>query len=131
LQWPVAGVHHFVRQLAASWANGSFDPAVDRFLNRAAFPGQNVLAIGNSTRFNPKLREFPNYNENLSLAKVFRFSERFSAELRGERSTCRTGPGFGYGNTSVNASDFGVVTSTLNTSRQISARAEDQVLMLN
>ena len=46
---------------------------------------QNVLAIGNSTRFNPKLREFSNYNENLSIARVFRISERFSAELRGER----------------------------------------------
>jgi len=102
-----------------TWQNGSFDPAVDRFLNRAAFPDQNVLAIGNSTRFNPKLREFPNYNENLSLAKIFRFTERFSAELRGEAFNLLNRVRFGYGNTNVNASDFGTVTGTLNSPRQI------------
>jgi outer membrane receptor protein involved in Fe transport len=103
----------------SSWAHGSFDPAVDRFLNRAAFPDQNVLAIGNSTRFNPKLREFPNYNENLSVAKVFRWKERFSAELRGEAFNLLNRVRFGYGSTNVNASDLGTVTNTLNSPRQI------------
>ncbi len=103
----------------ASWTNGSFDPGLDRFLNRAAFPDQNVLAIGNATRFNPKLREFPNYSENLSLAKVFRFSDRFSAELRGEAFNLFNRVRFGYGSTNVNSSDFGRVTNTLNSPRQI------------
>jgi outer membrane receptor protein involved in Fe transport len=103
----------------SSWAHGSFDPAVDHFLNRAAFPDQNVLAIGNSTRFNPKLREFPNYNENVSVAKIFRFTERFSAELRGEAFDLLNRVRFGYGSTNVNASDFGTVTGTLNSPRQI------------
>ena len=102
-----------------TWKNGSFDPGADRFLNRAAFPDQNVLAIGNSTRYNPKLREFPNYNENLSIAKIFRFSERFSAELRGEAFNLFNRVRFGYGSTNVNASDFGSVTGTLKSPRQI------------
>ncbi|HZT39538.1 MAG TPA: TonB-dependent receptor [Bryobacteraceae bacterium] len=106
------------------WANGSFDPNVDRFFNRAAFPNQNVLAIGNSTRFNPKLREFPNYTENLSIAKVFRFKERFSAELRGEAFNLLNRVRFGYGNANVNSADFGKVTSTLNSPRQIQIGAK-------
>jgi hypothetical protein len=107
-----------------SWKNGSFDPNVDRFFAASAFPNQNVLAIGNSTRLNPKLREFPNYNENLSIAKTFRFKEHLSMELRGEAFNLLNRVRFGYGNSNVNAADFGVVTSTLNSPRQIQIGAK-------
>ena len=54
--------------------NGDFDPAVDRFLDVSKFPSQTAIrGIGNSTRYNPKLREFPNFNENISVAKLFHF----------------------------------------------------------
>ena len=106
----------------ASWKNGSFDPAVDRFFDKSAFPNQNVIGIGNSTRYNPKLREFPFYNESVSLAKVFRAGERFSAELRGEAFNIFNRVRFGYGNTNVNSADFGRVTGQsgqINTPRQL------------
>ncbi len=41
-----------------------FDPNVDRFLNIAAFPTQPAYLMGNATRYNPKVRAFPNLNEN-------------------------------------------------------------------
>src|SRR5262249_34129614 len=50
---------------------GKFDPAVDVFLNAAAFPAQPAAAFGNATRYNPKVRGFPVFNENVSLAKSF------------------------------------------------------------
>ena len=60
--------------LQPQWTEGDFDPAVDRFQDVSKFPSQTAIrGIGNSTRYNPKLREFPNLNENISVAKLFHF----------------------------------------------------------
>ena len=49
---------------------GSFDPNVDSFLQPVSFFGaQPTTGFGNETRYNPKLRYFPNFNENISLAR--------------------------------------------------------------
>ena len=62
----------------ASTKGGSFDPNVDSFLQPVSFFGtQPSTGFGNETRYNPKLRYFPNYNENLSLAR--------SINLKGEQ----------------------------------------------
>src|SRR5262249_31714964 len=52
-------------------AGSKFDPNVDKFLSLAAFPAQPVALFGNETRYNPKLRSWPLFNENVSLAKSF------------------------------------------------------------
>ncbi len=56
--------------------NGSFDPSVDSFFvpyGTGPFPLQGtdtaLNGLGNETRYNPKVRLFPNLNENLSIAK--------------------------------------------------------------
>src|SRR5712691_9226719 len=42
-----------------------FDPAVDTFFQPASFFGaQPTTQFGNMTRYNPKLRNFPDFNEN-------------------------------------------------------------------
>src|SRR5262249_36295683 len=48
-----------------------FDPFADTFLQPASFFGpQPTTALGNETRYNPKLRYGPGYNENFSLART-------------------------------------------------------------
>ena len=49
---------------------GSFDPNKDSFFQPVSFFGtQPTTGFGNETRYNPKSRYFPSYNENLSLAR--------------------------------------------------------------
>jgi hypothetical protein len=52
-------------------AGGKFDPQTDRFIQPASFFGpQPTDRPGNETRYNSKLRQFPNFSENVSLAKT-------------------------------------------------------------
>lgn len=95
-----------------------FDPAVDRFLNRAAFPVQ-PLAFGNATRYNPKVRAFPNLNENISLAKSFQFTESIKLSFRAEAFNLLNRTVFGTGNTNLDANTFGVVANQVNDWRQM------------
>jgi outer membrane receptor protein involved in Fe transport len=107
--------------------SGDFDPNVDRFIDSSVFPAQNIRRVGNSTRYNPKLREFPNLTENLSVAKLFKFGGDRGAtvELRGEAFNLFNRTRFGVGGT--NASDpanLGRVTSLLNDPRRIQIGAK-------
>ncbi|MBM3734675.1 MAG: TonB-dependent receptor [Acidobacteria bacterium] len=96
-----------------------FDPAVDRFLNPAAFPAQPI-AFGNVTRFNPKVRAFPNFNENISIAKSFPlFSETRRLDFRWEAFNLFNRTVFGTGGNNLNATTFGIVTNQANTQRQM------------
>lgn len=62
-----------------------FDPSVDRFVQPASFFGvQPTDRFGNMTRYNPRFRELPILNENMSLAKSFRLTERFRLDFRAE-----------------------------------------------
>ena len=80
-----------------AWKGSSFDPNVDRFFQPASYFGvQPSVGIGNATRFNPKMREFPNFNENVSIAKVFAIHEQTSIELRGEGLDGRGGDRLGF-----------------------------------
>src|SRR5205085_8757586 len=64
------------------WAHGSFDPSVDKFFvpfKTGPFPDQGsgtaLNGFGNMTRYNPKVRTFPNLNENLAVARSFPIRE--------------------------------------------------------
>jgi hypothetical protein len=97
-----------------------FDPNVDKFLKPAnQFPAQPAHLYGNVTRFNPKLRGFWNKNENISLAKSFRFSENGRIDIRGEAFNLLNRAIFGTGNTNLNSATFGVVNDQINTPRQM------------
>lgn len=99
-------------------AGGKFDPNVDRFLNRAAFPAQ-LATFGDATRYNPKVRGFWNRNENVSLAKTFSFKEKLRLDLRGEAFNIFNRTIFGTGSTNLDAATFGQVTNQVNDPRQM------------
>ncbi|MFN9428925.1 MAG: carboxypeptidase regulatory-like domain-containing protein [Acidobacteriota bacterium] len=101
-----------------AWKGDGFDPAVDRRLDRAAFPAQPI-GFGNATRFNPRLREFPNLNENISLGKTFQLKERFRIDFRAEAFNLFNRTRFGNGSTNLDANNFGVVVDQTNTQRQM------------
>ncbi len=118
-----------------SW-NGSFDPTVDAFLvpycsSQTAtctgpFPTQNATAqdngFGNATRFNPKVRQFPNLNENLAVARTFPFREAARLEFRAEAFNVFNRVRFGPGDLNLQDQNFGRLTSSsdlLNSPRQL------------
>jgi hypothetical protein len=97
-----------------------FDPAVDRFLNPAVFPASaQPIAFGNSTRYNPRVRAFPNFNENISLGKSFALGESRHLDFRWEAFNLFNRVIFGTGATNLNANNFGVVTNQANSARQM------------
>jgi len=102
-----------------------FDPAVDSFFQPASFfPAQPSNTMGNSTRLNPKVRENPAYNENLSISKEFPVREGMHFELRGEFFNLLNRHRFGTGTTDVTSTTFGKVTSMYNTARQMQVGAK-------
>jgi hypothetical protein len=111
---------------AGTWKGDKFDPSVDRFFQPASYFGaQPTVGIGNATRLNPKMREFPNFNENISVAKVFPIKgERVNVELRGEGFNVLNRVRFAVGNTNVTNSNFGQVTSTSNGPRRFQLGAK-------
>ncbi len=120
----------------ANWKSGNFDPSVDNFFVAPCttttvscsgpFPAQgtgtNLNLIGNSTRFNPKLRTFPNLNENLSVTRNFPVRDTVRFEFRAEAFNVLNRVRFGTGNTTLQNQNFGRLTSSsdlLNTPRQL------------
>lgn len=109
--------------------SGSFDPSVDRFLTAygtGPFPlqgtGTALNEIGNDTRYNPKLRLFPNLTENMSLTKTFPIHESIRMEFRAEAFNVFNRVRFGTGSTQLQNQSFGVLTgsgSQLNTPRNL------------
>lgn len=102
----------------ASWTGG-FDPNKDVYLSASAFPVQTSGLLGNATRFNPLVRQFPNVNENVSLGKSFQFSERFRLDFRAEAFNLFNRTVFGSPSTNLNSNSFGLVTSQSNSPRQM------------
>jgi hypothetical protein len=109
--------------------SGSFDPSIDKFFvpyGSGPFPlqgsGTSLYGIGNETRFNPKLRLFPNLNENVSITRAFPIREHTSVEFRAEAFNVFNRVRFGTGSTSLQSQTFGVLTgsgSQINTPRQL------------
>jgi hypothetical protein len=101
-----------------------FDPAVDRTIQPASFfPAQPANTFGNMTRYNPKFRSRPNYNENFSFAKTFAIYERVRLDLRGEMFNAFNRVRFGQGSLTIQNQSFGILSQTagdqINTPRQM------------
>ncbi len=97
-----------------------FDPAVDRYLDPTVFPVQPIAEMGNATRFNPKLRNFPNLNEDISLGKSFPFfGEGRRVDFRAEAFNVFNRVVFGGPAANLNSNVFGVITSQANTPRRL------------
>ena len=111
-----------------SYPNG-FDPSVNNFFvpyGTGPFPTQGsgtaLNLIGNSTRYNPKLRLFNNLNENISATKTFPIKEQFRVEFRAEAFNVFNRVRFGTGSTQLQSQTFGVLSgagSQINTPRQL------------
>ena len=109
--------------------SGQFDPSVDNFFvpyGSGPFPAQGAgtpyNGIGNVSRYNPKIRQFPNYNENFSLAKTFPIREQLRLDFRAEFFNAFNRVRFGNGVQVIQDPNFGHLTSNtdiLNTPRQI------------
>ncbi len=119
--------------------SGSFDPSIDTFVvpycaaNAACtgpFPYQGniknaplqYLGFGNATRFNPKVRQFANLNENLSIARDFPVRESVKLQFRAEAFNVFNRVRFGPGDLNLQDQNFGHLTSSsdlLNTPRQL------------
>jgi hypothetical protein len=102
----------------ATTKGGSFDPSVDNFFvpyGTGPFPTQGtgtaLNSIGNVTRYNPKVRQFPNLNENISLAKSFPIWESMRIEFRAEAFNVLNRVRFGTGSTTLQDQNFGHLTS--------------------
>jgi hypothetical protein len=84
--------------------------------------GTLYAGIGNATRYNPKVRQFPNYNENFSVAKGFTLHEKLRLDFRAEAFNAFNRVRFGTGSTSLQSQSFGRLTSNgdlLNSPRQV------------
>ena len=117
-----------------NWS-GNFDPSVDTFLVPIAvrppqpaldhFPIRGSLqnvGFGNATRFNPKVRQFPNLNENMSVARTFPIKESLRMEFRAEAFNVFNRVRFGPGDLNLQDQNFGQLTSSsdlLNSPRQL------------
>jgi hypothetical protein len=122
---PLPIFNGFTRPVVDSYDNwrpqvrgNKFDPAVDRFLDISVFPSQ-PLDFGNVTRFNPKVRTFPIFSENVSIAKSFVFTEAKRLDFRWEIFDMFNRVAFNPGNTNLNNINFGVVTSQANDPRRM------------
>ncbi len=96
-----------------------FDPAVDRFLDISKFQIPQPAQFGNATRYNPKARAFPNFNENISVAKSFGLSEGKRIDFRWEAFNLFNRVLFGTGPTSLDSQRFGIVEDQANQWRQM------------
>jgi hypothetical protein len=99
-----------------------FDPAVDRFIDPAKFTASSQpVAFGNATRFNPKLRAFPNLTENVSIGKSFPLGGDSSRHIdfRWEAFNFMNRVVFGVGQTNVNTNNLGQVLNQANEWRQM------------
>jgi hypothetical protein len=83
------------------------------------FPVQPVGILGNAPRKNSQVRVFPTLNENVSLAKTFRVTERMRVDFRAEAFNVFNRVVFGGPQTSLNSSTFGVISSQANSPRQM------------
>ena len=80
------------------------------------------LGIGNATRFNPKVRNFGNLNENMSLTRTFPVHEKVRLEFRAEAFNAFNRMRYGTGSTQLQSQTFGIPTGSgiqINTPRQV------------
>jgi hypothetical protein len=98
-------------------AGAEFDPAVDLYLNKAAFV-QPTDSLGNAPRLNPDVRRPWNLNENISLSKTFKVSGK-SLDLRIEAFNLFNRVIWGAPVTNFSSAAFGQISSQANTPRQM------------
>jgi hypothetical protein len=97
---------------------GGFDPAKQTWINPAAFAVPAPLRFGTAARSYTDLRAPNMYNENFGLMKRITFLERYSLTVRGEFFNAFNRVVFGAPSANISNSNFGRITSQVNTPRQ-------------
>ena len=122
----------------ADTAGDKFDPYADRYFktvttasfngdvatitSQGFFPYQPRDRVGNMTKNNPKMRNVPLFNEDVSLAKSFTMSEanKVTADVRFEAFNVLNRTVFGTPNTNMSdAANFGLVRTQANSPRRM------------
>jgi len=99
-----------------------FDPNVDTFLQPVSFFGpQPTTSFGNATRYNPKLRYWPGFNENFSLARSIDLHEQKRLDFRWETFNLFNRTQFGplSNATTLQNPNFGLWRAQTNTQRRM------------
>ncbi len=102
-------------------ATGKFDPNADLYLNPAVFPTQTTASFGNATRYNPKMRYWPSFNENENVSRTFSLKEKAHLEFRFEGFNVLNRTAFGPlgGGTSIGNANFGKWQAQSNVARRM------------
>jgi len=101
---------------------GSFDPGADSFFQPASWFGtQPTTSLGSITRYNPKLRYFPGYNESFSFARSIHIKESSHLDFRWEAFNLLNRTQFGSlsGGTTLQNANFGNWRSQSNSGRRM------------
>ncbi len=112
--------------------NGNFDPYVDLWWNTSVMnrtpatsapSGAKVWVsktqFGNATQRDPKVRSPWALNENISLARSFKLTERIRLDFRWEAFNLLNRVMWGSPDSTITSTTFGLVRSTANTPRQM------------
>lgn len=86
----------------------------DRWFNTNAFAAPAPFTVGNSPRRLPLLTAAQQKNADVSIMKNFRYGERIRAQFRAEVFNLTNTPQFGWPDTMLGSTTFGVVSSTMN-----------------
>jgi len=112
--------------LTAAATSGNFDPFTDRQFNRAAFvdpnagrTGNEAFRLGNMPRTLDDARTWGYKNEDFSIIRNFRVREPVTFQLKAELLNAFNRHIFSAGNTNPNDPNFGLVTGTVDTPRQV------------
>jgi hypothetical protein len=87
-----------------------FDPAINLYLNAAAFATPSTFALGNTARVLDWVRGFTGKSESLSLAKRIPIKERVRAVVRADATNPFNFVRWSNPNTSITSSNFGKVS---------------------
>jgi len=102
--------------------SGRFDPFKDSYLQpQSFFPAQSSTSFGNSTRYNPSFRSWPQFNETAGLSRIFSFKERAHLEFRAEAFNILNRTWFGPlgGATTLGNPNWGKWQAQTNSARQM------------
>ncbi len=100
-----------------SW-NGRFDPAVDKYLNIAAFAQPAPYTFGTSALYLPNFTGPSYFNEDLGLVKNVKIYERFNLQFRLEAFNALNRVVFSNPASNVSVPQtFGVITGQANSAR--------------
>jgi len=102
--------------LEMSYSN--FDPAVDRYINPAAFTVPAAFTLGSAARSYDNLRAPWNLNESVGAVKRTAITERVTLIFRAEFFNVFNRVVFGAPASNISAANFGVVGSQSNAPRQ-------------